>query len=71
MDDHDNTCLWLASFLIVGTLPAIGIAAIFYNIGFNCGVRAHADGTHVVVELPDGTRPVCQVVKKEPANASR
>ena len=73
MDDHDNTGLWLASFLIAGALVGtlVGTAAIFYNIGFDSGVRAHANGTYVVVELPNGTSAVCRVMRKEPPDAPR
>jgi hypothetical protein len=53
----------------VGCLVAIAGAfmagVIFWNIGYDYGhsqgVKAHARGEYVVVQMPDGTEQVCKV----------
>jgi hypothetical protein len=37
------------------------------DIAFERGVKAHAEGRYVVVQMPDGTQQVCEV--KEPLHA--
>ena len=53
----------------VGCLAAIAgmlmMGIVFWNVGYDYGhtqgVKAHAEGRYVVVEMPDGTQQVCKV----------
>jgi hypothetical protein len=61
MDNRDDGCLpVIAGLVFVGGL----MLAIGYNTGHKNGVKDHAAGRYVVVQMPDGTEQVCKV--KEP-----
>ena len=54
-----------SGFLAFGVLALFvlllaGINNSAYDRGFDAGVRAHAEGRYVVVDMPDGTKQVCK-----------
>ncbi len=54
---------------LVAALTVIAVAvvavAVGHSAGYEAGVRDHADGKVVVVDLPDGTRVVVKPKPKE------
>lgn len=53
----------VAAFAVISA--AVIAATIGHSAGYEAGVRDHADGKVVVVDLPDGTRVVVKPKPKE------
>lgn len=62
MGDDDHEVVVVAFVLIV--IASIVAAVVGHGCGFDSGVRAHAAGTHVVHQLPDGTSVVVKAKVK-------
>lgn len=58
----DITDAGMILLLLAGV--AFGAAAVGHSVGFDSGVLAHAEGRYVVVELPDGSKVVCENKKE-------
>lgn len=65
--NNDNTIRSCGILLIMFSVFLLGWGmGILYAWpnGFAEGVKAHADGRCVVVDMPDGTRQICEVKDK-------
>lgn len=65
--NNDNTIGSYGVFLLIISMFLLGWGmGILYALprGFAEGVKAHADGRYAVVDMPDGTRQICEVKDK-------
>ncbi len=58
MDDRGEGC-----FTIIGSVLVFAglVAIVAHDAGHKQGVKDHAAGRYVVVQMPDGTEQVCAV----------
>jgi hypothetical protein len=58
MNDRDDGCL---PMIVVSLLCSICAFVLGKDVGHETGVKDHAAGRYVVVQMPDGTVQVCKV----------
>lgn len=61
MNDREDGCLAAVCGIV---LVAVVVGCWCYNEGHDRGVKDHAAGRYVVVQMPDGTEQVCKVKEK-------